>query len=430
MLPLIEAKKRAEAHSAEELAWLCRSFVAHEVPDYQVAAWLMAVRWQGMTESETLALTQALVASGEVLEWPRDLRVVDKHSTGGVGDKTSIALVPLLAAAGLTFVKMSGRGLGHTGGTIDKLEAIPGFQTDLEPDRLKRQVEEIGCALVAQSPTLVPADGLLYALRDVTSTVDSLPLIASSVMSKKLASGAASIILDVKYGSGAFMSTEGEAEELARAMIAIGRGAGRRVSALLSPMSEPLGMTVGNSLEVQEAIEVLHGGGPDDLRELTLELGSRLYAMAHGHPHIAAASQTLQSLIDSGAAADKLEQLIAAQGGDASVVGNPAALAQAPVVRTVAAEQGGWVTGVDARGVADAALLLGAGRVRKGDAIDTRTGVRLLARTGAAVERGTPLAEIYAAAEGAAAEAVRKLLSSVTVGEEQARRAPAHRAID
>ena len=224
-------------------------------------------------------------------------------------------------------------------------------------------------------------------------------------MSKKLASGAASIILDVKYGSGAFMSTEGEAEELARAMIAIGRGAGRRVSALLSPMSEPLGMTVGNSLEVQEAIEVLH-------------------------PHIAAASQTLQSLIDSGAAADKLEQLIAAQGGDASVVGNPAALAQAPVVRTVAAEQGGWVTGVDARGVADAALLLGAGRVRKGDAIDTRTGVRLLARTGAAVERGTPLAEIYAAAEGAAAEAVRKLLSSVTVGEEQARRAPAHRAID
>jgi pyrimidine-nucleoside phosphorylase len=402
MVDLIQRKKRGEAHGADELGWICERYLAGEIPDYQVAAWLMAVRWRGMTAEETLALTSSLVASGQTLEWRTDRPVVDKHSTGGVGDKTSIALVPLLAAAGLVFVKMSGRGLGHTGGTIDKLESIPGFETDFSLDRLQRQVERIGCALVGQSRDLAPADGALYALRDVTATVDSLPLIASSVMSKKLAAGAGAIILDVKFGAGAFIGGEVEAKELALAMIAIGEGAGRRVGAVLSSMDVPLGRAVGNALEVAEAIELLHGGGSADLRELTLLLGARLMALAGAEPDVDEARSTLARLLESGAAADKLAQLVEAQGGDASVVEDPGRLPHAPHVEMVRSPRSSWVRSVDARSIAEAALALGAGRRRKGDEVDPRTGVRLLARSGEHVAAGEPFAEIHAASAASA----------------------------
>lgn len=413
MVRLIERKKDGDALTGAELDWLCRGFLAGEIPDYQVAAWLMAVRWRGMSEEETLALTRALVASGQSLEWPGDRPVVDKHSTGGVGDKTSIVLVPLLAAAGLAFVKMSGRGLGHTGGTIDKLESIPGFQVQMALGRLREQVERIGCALVGQSPELAPADGALYALRDVTATVDSTPLIASSVMSKKLAAGARAIVLDVKYGAGSFMATEGAGEELAETMMRIGAGAGRRVSAVLSPMDEPLGRAVGNALEVAEAIEVLQGGGVPDLQELVLMLGSQLMVLAGCTSDADDARGTLQRLLQDGLGARKLEELIEAQGGDPAVVADPRRLPKAPRVGRVASPKGGWVERVDARIVADAAIALGSGRRRKGDAVDPRTGVRLLVRAGDPVEVGDPLAEVHAASADAEAAASALLSSAI-----------------
>ncbi|HEX5724154.1 MAG TPA: thymidine phosphorylase, partial [Longimicrobiaceae bacterium] len=278
---LIERKKAGEALTDGELRFLCRGYLDGSIPDYQVAAWLMAVVWRGMTPAETLAFTRALVDTGARLDWSGlDRPTVDKHSTGGVGDKTSIVLVPLMAAAGAAFVKMSGRGLGHTGGTLDKLESIPGFRVDLSPEEMRAQVERIGCALVGQSPALVPADGALYALRDVTATVDSVPLIAASVMSKKLAGGAGAIVLDVKWGSGAFMRTPAEARALARVMVELGEGAGRRTRAVLSGMEQPLGSAVGNALEVREAIDTLRGGGPPELWALTLELGAHLLLLA------------------------------------------------------------------------------------------------------------------------------------------------------
>ena len=402
MLGLIERKKASGEHQPHELEALCRGLVAGDIPDYQVAAWLMAVCWRGMTPAETLALTRAMVATGEVLAWPTDRPVVDKHSTGGVGDKTSIGLVPLLSAAGLAFVKMSGRGLGHTGGTLDKLESIPGFSVELAPDRLRRQVAAIGCALVGQSGELVPADRALYALRDATATVDSVPLIASSIMSKKLAAGAGTIILDVKFGSGALLGERDDAEMLARTMVEIGEGAGLRVDALLNPMSEPLGRAVGNALEVREALEILHDGGPGDLRELTLRLGARLMQLSGMIGDEGAARRELESLLRSGAAARRMEELIEAQGGDPRVVTHPGLLPSAPITRVVTAGTAGRIAGIDARGVADAAVVLRAGRRRKDDAIDPSTGVRLLVHTGDRVERGAPLAELHAAREGEA----------------------------
>jgi len=408
MVPLIERKKRGEELSAEELGALLEGYVAGGVPDYQLAAWLMAVCWRGMGEAETLAMTRAMVASGEVLDWEGIGRpTVDKHSTGGVGDKTSIVLVPLMAAAGAAFVKMSGRGLGHTGGTLDKLEAIPGFRVEIEPGRMRRQVERIGAALVGQSPSLVPADGKLYALRDVTATVDSVPLIASSIMSKKLAGGARSIVLDVKWGSGAFMTTLEEARELARTLVRIGEGAGRSTRAVLSSMREPLGRAVGNALEVREAIETLHGRGPADLWELTLELGTHQLLMSGLAADRDAARATLTRLRDGGEGARKLAELVEAQDGDPRVVDDPSILPAAPVVRTVAMEEGEprWVAQADARAVGDAALALGAGRRAKGDPIDPAVGIVMRARIGDRVEPGAPLAEIHSRDEAGARQA-------------------------
>jgi len=412
VVPLINRKKAGDPLTAEEIRFLCDGYLAGEIPDYQMSAFLMAVVWRGMTEAETLALTRAMVASGEELDWSGLGRpTVDKHSTGGVGDKTSVVLVPLMAAAGAAFVKMSGRGLGHTGGTLDKLESIPGFTVELGVDEMRAQVERIGCALVGQSPRLVPADGVLYALRDVTGTVESVPLIASSIMSKKLAAGAESIVLDVKWGAGAFMTELEAARELAEAMVRIGNGAGRRTRAVLSPMEEPLGRAVGNALEIREAIETLHGRGPDDLWQLTLELGTHLLLLAGLADDAGDARARLVALRDSGAAAEKLAELVAAQGGDAAVVADPGLLVRAPYVRPLALEADGerWVEGLDARTVGDAALALGAGRKKKGDPVDPAVGVVVLARIGDRVAPGEPLAEIHARDEAAWEAAARAL---------------------
>ncbi|HEX2095125.1 MAG TPA: thymidine phosphorylase [Longimicrobiaceae bacterium] len=399
VVSLIDRKRQGGEMTADELRFLCEGFVAGRIPDYQMAAWLMAVCWRGMTEAETLALTRAMVETGVVLDWSGLERpTVDKHSTGGVGDKTSIVLVPLMAAAGAAFVKMSGRGLGHTGGTLDKLESIPGFRVSLGLDEMRAQVERIGCALVGQSPELVPADGVLYALRDVTGTVESVPLIAGSIMSKKLAAGARTIVLDVKWGAGAFMPTLEEARRLGEALVRIGEGAGRRTRAVLSPMEEPLGRAVGNALEIREAIETLRGGGPAELWELTLELGTHLLVMAGLALDAAMARRRLAELRDSGAGADTLAELIHAQGGDPRVVEDPGLLPRAPYVRELASDADGerWVVGLDARGVGETALTLGAGRSAKSDPVDPAVGIVLRARIGDQVAPGEPLAEIHA----------------------------------
>ncbi|CAN5757046.1 pyrimidine-nucleoside phosphorylase [soil metagenome] len=416
VVALIERKKRGEALSEVELEQLSGGYLRGEIPDYQMAAWLMAVCWRGMTEAETLCFTRALVASGAELNWDHLGRpAVDKHSTGGVGDKTSLVLVPLMAAAGLPFVKMSGRGLGHTGGTLDKLESIAGFSVNLSLDDLRSQVAKIGCALVGQSPELVPADGALYALRDVTGTVNALPLIAASIMSKKLAGGAGIIVLDVKYGSGAFLPALEDARRLAAAMVAIGTGAGRKVRAVLSSMEQPLGRAVGNSLEVREVIQTLQGDGPADLWDLTLELGSHLLMMSGEARDGASARKRLGELRDTGAAAAKLEELISAQGGDHRVVRDPDRLPSAPHVRTVDSPESGWVAGLNARAVGEAGLELGAGRRRKSDTLDLSAGVRLLARTGDRVEQGQPLAELHASTLQRVEQAERTIRSAYII---------------
>jgi len=426
VVPLIERKKDGGELTAEEIGWLLRGYVAGEVPDYQMSAWLMAVRLRGMTEAETLAMTRAMVASGRELEWSgTDRPTVDKHSTGGVGDKTSIVLVPLMAAAGAAFVKMSGRGLGHTGGTLDKLESIPGFRVDIPLDDMRAQVERVGAALVGQSPELVPADGKLYALRDVTATVDSVPLIASSIMSKKLAGGARSVVLDVKWGSGAFMTRVEDARTLAATLVKIGEGAGRATRAVLSSMREPLGRAVGNALEVREAIETLHGAGPDDLWALTLELGAHQLLMAGLASSAAEARARLTALRDSGAGARKLAELVEAQHGDARVVDDLSLLASAPVVVTMEAEDEGarWVAEADARAIGDAALVLGAGRRQKGDPIDPAVGIVLRARIGDRVERGQPLADVHARTREGADAAIRALRAAFVMSPEPVRAA-------
>jgi pyrimidine-nucleoside phosphorylase len=403
MLDLIERKKAGRALDEEELRFLCRGVLDGSIPDYQLAAWLMAVWFKGMDAAETLALTRGMVATGATMNWSGiDRPVVDKHSTGGVGDKTSLVLVPLVAAAGLAFAKMSGRGLGHTGGTLDKLESIPGFDVQLSPTALRAQIARIGCALVGQSPELVPADGVLYALRDVTRTVDSVPLIASSIMSKKLAAGAGSIILDVKYGPGAFMPEAGDARALGMAMLAIGEGAGRRVRAVISSMEQPLGRAVGNALEVREAIETLRGEGPDDLWLLTRALGAQLLVMSGACAELKEAADRLTRLRDAGDGLERLRLLIEAQGGDPHVTDDPSRLPRAPVVHSMAATAAGWVAGIDPRRIADAVLRLGGARTVKGADIDPAVGVRIVAGVGDEVRQGEPLAEIHAASEAGA----------------------------
>lgn len=405
------AKKRDGCElTTGEIRWLVSEFTAERLPDYQMAAWLMAVCIRGMSDRETADLTLAMADSGEKLDLSAISGVkVDKHSTGGVGDKTTLVLVPLLAAADLKLAKMSGRGLGHTGGTIDKLEAIPGFRTALTPDEIAQQVKQIGAAIAAQTEALVPADKKMYALRDVTATVESIPLIAASVMSKKLAAGADIIVLDVKYGSGAFMRTRDDAERLAETMIGIGKRAGRKVVAAITSMNDVLGRAVGNSLEVAEAVETLKGGGPPDLRDLCLFLGGAALQAADPETDRQAAEVRLGTLLDNGAAARKLVEIIAAQGGDPRVVDDPSILGMANSTEFVVSKTAGYVSAVDVRKIGWAAVTLGAGRVCKEGSIDPHAGLIVYKKLSDKVEQGDVLAAlfadraqeyVYAAAEG------------------------------
>jgi pyrimidine-nucleoside phosphorylase len=387
-----------------------------EVPDYQLAAFCMAVFFRGLTSAETYALTDALIRTGETIDLHGALgrKVVDKHSTGGVGDKTSIAVGPLVAACGVPFGKMSGRGLGHTGGTLDKLESIPGFRIELTPAELIEQVRSVGVAIVGATADLVPADKRLYALRDVTATVDSYSLIAASIMSKKIAAGADAIVLDVKVGDGAFMKSRGNAQTLAEVMIDLGRRAQREVVALISDMDQPLGRAVGNSLEIREAIETLRGSGPPDFVELVVEASAQLLALSDlGIAHDEARRRAEQALAD-GSAFEAYERWVRAQGGDP----DEAALPTAAVVRELEAPRAGYVRDLGAVAVGIAALRLGAGRREKDDAIDHSVGIVCLRKRGDAVDTGEPLAEIHAADEASAAAAAEEVLAAYDLAPE------------
>jgi pyrimidine-nucleoside phosphorylase len=385
VIEIIGRKRDGGEHSAEEIRFLLEGFVASRIPDHQMAGWLMAVTLRGMTPAETLALTQAMVASGEVMDLSAIAGVkVDKHSTGGVGDKVTLIAAPLAAACGVVVPKLSGRALAHTGGTLDKLESVPGLTVDLDPERFVRQVEEIGLAVAAQSPRLVPADRALYALRDVTATVPAIPLIASSVMSKKLAAGADALVLDVKAGRGAFMPDVASAEELARQMVEIGEGAGRRTVALITAMDSPLGRAVGNALEIAEALEVLSGGGEPDLREVAISITGEMCRLA-GVP--ADPARTL----DDGSGRERFEAMLRAQGGRLEE-----GLPKAPATSTLLAESEGWVAAIDALEVGYACLEIGAGRLAKTDRIDPGAGVVIERQVGEEVRRGDRLATIHA----------------------------------
>ncbi|MHB0978478.1 MAG: thymidine phosphorylase [Thermoleophilia bacterium] len=420
VVALIAAKRSGAAHTAEEIRWLVEGYTAGSIPDYQVSAWLMAVCFQGLDRQETLTLTNAMVGSGETVDLSGvgDGHVADKHSTGGVGDKVSLVLGPLVASCGLPFAKMSGRGLGHTGGTIDKLESIPGFRTEMSSLAFRRQVEEVGVAIVGQTPGLVPADRLLYALRDVTATVEQESLIASSVMSKKIAAGATAIVLDVKVGGGAFLHDVENARAVARTMIALGRDAGRNVRAVLTAMDEPLGRAVGNALEVKEAMEALRGGGSADLVDVVVTLAAHLLTMTSRQPDMDAARALAQARLADGSAAAAAQRWIEAQGGDPAVV-EGAGLPDAPVVSEVAALDEGWVREVNAMTVARACLALGAGREVKGAAIDHAVGVEIVAPRGTWVERGVPLAVTHARSDSDARAVEQDVRSAFLLGPER-----------
>ncbi len=411
---LIERKRNGGEIPAAQLREFIAAYVRDEVPDYQAAALLMAVWFRGLSSVETFALTEAMVASGETVDLSSRLgrRVVDKHSTGGVGDKTTLALGPVVAACGAPFGKMSGRGLGHTGGTLDKLESIPGFRVELSIDELAGQVREIGIAVAGQSADLVPADRKLYALRDVTATIDEVSLIAASIMSKKIAGGASALVLDVKVGEGAFMRGPDEARGLAETMRGLGEEAGMDVACLLTDMEQPLGQAVGNALEVREAYDTLAGGGPADFRELVVEAATLLLALSDLELDEDAARERVITSLTDGSALGAYERWIRAQGGNP----DPARLPSAPVARQVPSPAAGHVRQLRAREVAGVAMALGAGRERKEDPIDHAVGVVCRAKRGDRVERGETLAEIHASDNGAAEAAEAALLSAYEIG--------------
>lgn len=416
IVDLIERKRDGGSHSRAELEALVGGYVRGEVPDYQAAAWLMAVCWRGMTPTEAAELTQVMAASGQQLDLACIGRpVADKHSTGGVGDKTSLVVMPLVAACGVPVGKMSGRGLGFTGGTIDKLESFPGIRLDLSAEAFVRQLADIGIVITGQSADLAPADGKLYALRDVTGTVPSLPLIASSVMSKKLAAGAQVIVLDVKTGAGAFMRQEADARALARAMVDIGTAAGRRTAAVVSDMSQPLGRAVGNALEVAEALATLDGRGPAAFTEFGVELASLVVELATDGQ---AGRGQVEQALRSGAARAAFRQMVEAQGGDARAFDDARQLPTARQQRPLLAAQSGYVSRLDALAVARASIALGAGRERKGDPIDLAVGVVLETRLGDRVGVGEPIAVLHANDADRLATAEQILRGGVDVGPE------------
>lgn len=396
MTDILEKKKKGERLSREELAFFVEGYTAGVIPDYQASAFTMAVCFQGLDEEETAILTDCMMHSGDVIDLSSIEGVkVDKHSTGGVGDKTSLVLGPLVAACGAKVAKMSGRGLGHTGGTLDKMESIPHLSISLDKEAFIRQVNDCGLAIIGQTGDLVPADKKLYALRDVTATVDSIPLIASSIMSKKLASGADTILLDVKFGSGAFMKTLDDAEKLARAMVRIGRSLGRDTRAVITDMDQPLGFAVGNTLEVVEAVNTLRGNGPRDLEELCVSLGAIMLDQADVEHDREKARAILREKIASGEAYEKLKAMVASQGGDTAYLDDPSRFAVSSRVIEVVCERDGYVHGIAALAIGEGAMQLGAGRATKEDVIDTAAGVVLHKKIGDFVKAGESLATAY-----------------------------------
>ena len=419
---LIQRKRDGGELSAIDVEQLVLGFTRDEVPEYQMAAFLMAVYFRGLSPAETFALTDAMIRSGDTIDLGRELgrKVVDKHSTGGVGDKVSLAVGPVVAACGVPFGKMSGRGLGHTGGTLDKLESIPGFRIELTHDEFVAQVRDVGVAIIGQTADLVPADKRLYALRDVTATVENVSLIAASIMSKKLAAGADAIVLDVKVGRGAFMKTVENARELAEAMLELGRRAGRDVVCMLTRMDEPLGHAVGNALEVREAVATLRGEGPADLAELVLGGSAHLLTLSDLGLDARVARERAEVAISDGSALRAYERWIRAQGGDPA----EAALPAAPVVREVRAAEGGFVAELDALRIGIAALHLGAGRAAKDAPVDHAVGIICRKKRGERVEAGERIAEVHARDDAAAAAAAAEVGSAFAVVDHAVAREP------
>lgn len=410
---IIIQKRDGKELTTQQIEFFVKGIASGEIPDYQAAAWAMAVLINGMNERETTDLTLAMARSGEMLDLSTVVPVaVDKHSTGGVGDKTTLVVEPTVAACGLPVGKMSGRGLGFSGGTLDKMESIPGYRTNLSQQEFIDQLGRIGLVLTGQSGDLAPADGKLYALRDVTGTVPSLPLIASSIMSKKIAAGAQAIVLDVKVGVGAFMETVEEARDLAARMVAIARLSGREAVALLSDMNQPLGEAVGNALEVREAIDTFHGAGPADFREHCLVVASHMLVLGKKAPDLGIARSMAETALQDGRAWAKFRQLVEAQNGDLSVVDHPEQLPSAPVIETVAAPRSGWLRGINARVVGETSVILGAGRQKKEDLIDHGVGLVVHHKVGDRVEVGRPLFTIYARSGMDAAQASQSLLEA------------------
>lgn len=419
MYDIIHKKRNGGELSEEEIRFFIEGYTDESIPDYQAAALCMAVYFRGMTPKETSILTLAMAESGDQIDLGGiEGFTVDKHSTGGVGDKTSLIVVPIVASCGGKVAKMSGRGLGHTGGTVDKLESIPGFRTELNPDDFIKQVNGIGLCIVGQTGELAPADKKLYALRDVTATVESIPLIASSIMSKKLAAGSKGIVLDVKTGSGAFMKTVEESENLAKEMVAIGKSAGRSVTAVITNMDIPLGDSVGNSLEVIEAIKTLKGEGESDLTEVCLTLAAQMLSMVTGEDEKTCYSMA-KGAIDNGLAINKLREMISAQGGNANVVDDYSLFKQPKYTAEIFSECDGYIEHTDAEKIGIASVILGAGREKKGDPIDPSAGIVLKKKTGDYVKKGEPLAAFYTDDEGKIEGAKQEFLDAFTFGNER-----------
>ena len=416
---IIIKKRDKQELSKEEISFLVKNFTTGEIPDYQMSAWAMAVLLNGMSHQEITNLTMAMAASGDQLDLSEfGGLVVDKHSTGGVGDKTTLVVAPIVASSGLPVGKMSGRGLGFSGGTIDKLESIPGFKSDLSTEEFISKLREHGIVLTGQSLDLAPADGKLYALRDVTGTVQSIPLIASSVMSKKIASGADAIALDVKVGRGAFMRNLDEANELAEVMVAIGKLSGRRVIAVLSQMDQPLGVAVGNALEMKEAIEMLNGSGPDDFHVHCIDLSAYMLILGKKAADLESGRKMAQEAIDNGSALEKFKELIQSQHGDVSVIDQPELLPSAKLVIPITADSTGWVKVVDAQAVGESSVEIGAGRAKKGDIIDQAVGIMVRVKVGDKINAGQTLFDVHVNDRKAFETVFQKLKTSVEISEE------------
>lgn len=422
---MIEKKRDGGELTTEEIRFFVEGYTRGDIPDYQAAAWLMAVFFRGMSRRETADLTLAMAHSGEMLDL-HDIApiVVDKHSSGGVGDKVSLVVAPLAAASGLHVGKMSGRGLSFSGGTIDKLESIAGFRVNLNEDEFRAQLKTHGIVLVGQSHDLAPADGKLYALRDVTGTVPSLPLIASSIMSKKIAAGADAIVLDVKCGSGAFMKTPDDARRLAETMVGIGHELKRKVTALIGDMDQPLGYAIGNALEVAEAIDTLHDRGPADLTEHSLVIASHMLYLGGRAASVEAGRELAEELLKSGRAWEKFVEWIVAQGGDRALIENPARLPQANIVHEVNSHHAGYVRSINALEVGLTSVDLGAGRAQKGDPIDYAVGIILHVKVGQSVSAGQPLFTIHANDQAKAAAAQERLLKAIAFSAEPVKPLP------